>query len=85
LTIQVGIVDGVHVDDVDVSETGQCEILQNFTTEATSSDHQHSTFFFEKLLGLFISKKENLQQKQKTITSLAFRRTTAEYFIVRQQ
>ena len=41
LPVEVGKVDGVHVDDVDAEEAGQGEALEQLATEAPRPDDQN--------------------------------------------
>ncbi len=40
LTIEVAEVDGVHVHDVDFAEAREDEILEEFTSNSSSTDQQ---------------------------------------------
>lgn len=42
LTVEIAQVDGVQVDNVDLAVTGEHEVLEEFASDATSSDHQHA-------------------------------------------
>ena len=41
LAIQVGDVDGVHVDDVDAAEARQRQVLEQLAAQAARADAQH--------------------------------------------
>lgn len=41
LPIEVGNLDGVHVDDIDVLEARQSQVLEQFAAQPTSPHHQH--------------------------------------------
>jgi len=41
LPVQVGHVDGVHVDDVDLPEAHQRQVLQQLAAQTAGPDHQH--------------------------------------------
>ena len=40
LTIEVAEVDGVQINDMDFAEAGEDKILQEFTANSASADHQ---------------------------------------------
>lgn len=42
LTVEVAQVDGVEVDNVDFAEAGENEVLEELTTNATSSNHEYA-------------------------------------------
>jgi hypothetical protein len=44
LSIQIGDINSIHVNHVNVAETAQCEVLQNFATKPTGTDDQHLCF-----------------------------------------
>ena len=39
LTVQIGKVYGVHVHQMDVSDTAHCQVFDDFTAQSSSSDH----------------------------------------------
>lgn len=41
LTVKVGDVDGVHIDDVNVFEAGQGQVLEDFTAQTTGTNDQN--------------------------------------------
>ena len=43
LPVEVGHVDGVHVDDVNVGEAAQRQVLEDLAAEAAGADHQHAS------------------------------------------
>jgi hypothetical protein len=46
LAVQVAEVDGVEVDNVDLSEAGKNEVLEEFASNAAGADHQHARLFW---------------------------------------
>lgn len=42
LAVQVGEVDGVEVDDMDLAKAGEDEVLEQFASNATGADHEDS-------------------------------------------
>ena len=40
LTVEVAEIDGVHIDHIDVLEARKRQILQDFTSKTTGSDHK---------------------------------------------
>ena len=53
LPVQIGDVDGVHVNHIYVSKATQCQILQKLTAQASSSDAQDSYIVSEKWSKIF--------------------------------
>ena len=50
LAVEVGHVNGVHVDDVDVTESAECQVFQELTAQAAGPHHQdpaHESAMFE--------------------------------------
>lgn len=43
LAVQVAEIDCIKVDDVNFAEAGERQILEKFTADAASSDHQHAS------------------------------------------
>lgn len=41
LAVQIGEVDSVEVDDMDIAKTAQNKVLQKFATDSTSTDHKY--------------------------------------------
>lgn len=52
LAVEVGDVDSVHVNYVDVAETRKGEVLEQFATQATSAHAQNSAVTLEELANL---------------------------------
>ena len=50
LAVQIGRVNCVHIDDVDVHKSHHREILHDFAAEAAGADHQHFDIFHHLLL-----------------------------------
>jgi hypothetical protein len=42
LAIQVGEIDGVKVDDVDLAEACKHEVLEQLTSNASGTNHEHT-------------------------------------------
>lgn len=55
LAVEVGNVDRVHVDDVNVAKTSEGEILQDLASQSASSDDKHLALVTQELLGLEVS------------------------------
>lgn len=43
LSVQVGEIDGVKVDNVDFAEAGQHQVLEELTANAASTNHEHAS------------------------------------------
>jgi hypothetical protein len=43
LTVQVGEIDGIQVDDMNFSETAENEIFEKFASDASSAHHEHAS------------------------------------------
>mmetsp|Transcript_34937 Transcript_34937/g.88023 ORF Transcript_34937/g.88023 Transcript_34937/m.88023 type:complete len:524 (+) Transcript_34937:51-1622(+) len=52
LSVEVGDVDGVHVNDVDVRKAGEREVLQQLAAQAARADHQHAAVLRQELPNL---------------------------------
>mmetsp|Transcript_8351 Transcript_8351/g.28061 ORF Transcript_8351/g.28061 Transcript_8351/m.28061 type:complete len:361 (+) Transcript_8351:690-1772(+) len=57
LTVQVGDLNRVHIDHVDVEKAKEGEIFQQLASQPSSSNHKHSDQVVQELLGL-IARKE---------------------------
>ena len=55
LPIQVTNIDGVHVDHMNILETGQGEICKDFTTQTARSDDKDFALIAEKSLDLIVA------------------------------
>lgn len=42
LTIQIAKIDGVKIDDMDFSETGQHKVFEQFASDTAGADKEHS-------------------------------------------
>lgn len=42
LSVEIREVDRVEVDDVDFAKAGEGEVLEEFASDATSSNHEHA-------------------------------------------
>ena len=42
LAIQIAQVDGIEIDDVNFAEAGEEEVLEEFATDAASSNQEHA-------------------------------------------
>jgi len=52
LTVEVGNIDGIHVNNMDVLEARQGQVGQNLATESTSSNDKDLDLISEKVLDL---------------------------------
>ena len=52
LSVQIGGVDGIHVDNVDVLESTERQILQQVAAKTSSSNNQHLTLVLQKVFHL---------------------------------
>ena len=54
LAVEIGDVNGVHVNDINVAKARQSQVLQNLTTEATCTDTENFAVVMNELTDLFI-------------------------------
>jgi len=45
LPVEIGYIDGVHINDIDLFEAGKGKILENLTAEAAGSNDEDSVCF----------------------------------------
>jgi hypothetical protein len=43
LSVQVGKIDGIEIDNVDFAKASENEILEQLATNSTGTDHEHTS------------------------------------------
>jgi len=77
LPIEVGYIDGVHIDDVDLAETHQRKVLEQLAAQAARANHEHSRHVTDELHDLGHRLEDNWRVEERAIVALIGERARA--------